>query len=120
MKRTITISAKEWEVMEWVWIKDTSTASEIIRALNATKRKWHPKTVKTHLGRLLAKGVLVHHKESRRYRYQAAMSRSDCLDAACTKFLNNFFKGSVVCLMKYFDYRLARPWVSHGITQSLK
>ena len=102
MNRTVPISPKEWAIMEHVWIRDNSTALEITKALNAVTGNWHPKTVKTHLGRLVAKGVLNYRKEGRSYRYRAANSRSECLETACEKFVTSFFEGSTACLMSYF------------------
>jgi BlaI family penicillinase repressor len=109
MKPGVNISAKEWEILKHAWTKPESTASEITRALNTPSGKWHPKTVKTHLGRLVAKGVLNYRKEGRSYRYRAEMTKSECLATLCQKFVNSFFEGSTVCLMSYFREGLAPP-----------
>jgi predicted transcriptional regulator len=58
------ISDAEWDVMQAAWRREAFTAQEMIDELS--HRDWSPRTVKTLLGRLLAKGALAHEAGARR------------------------------------------------------
>ena len=57
MKKPVKISQAEWEVMNVVWQKWPSAASEIVHQLSA-KNDWHSRTIRTLLDRLVKKGAL--------------------------------------------------------------
>ena len=52
MSRTPPITEAEWEVMNVLWENAPATASEVAERV-CGKMNWHPKTVKTLLGRLV-------------------------------------------------------------------
>ena len=52
------IANAEWNVMKVVWDKSDCSAAEIIDSLQAAGSTWHPKTIKTLIGRLVKKGAL--------------------------------------------------------------
>ena len=51
------ISDAEWEVMKSVWDHGPLTAGEVVSRLEAQTR-WHPRTIKTLLARLVKKGAV--------------------------------------------------------------
>ena len=63
------IGEAEYAVMEVLWQDAPLTATEVAERVPA-ERGWSIRTVKTMLARLLAKGVLAHEEEGRRYLYR--------------------------------------------------
>ena len=61
-------------------------ASDIIEALEKSER-WHPKTVKTLLNRLVKKGALGFAREGRAYLYRLLVAESACTTAVSEAFL---------------------------------
>jgi BlaI family transcriptional regulator, penicillinase repressor len=100
MKRIPRISESEWEVMRVVWQKGLCTASDVIEAL--PKRGWHPKTVKTLLGRLAKKKALGFVEEGRSYVYRALVSEKECAQAESESFLERVFGGSLQPMLAHF------------------
>ena len=74
MPKTPRISDAEWEVMNVLWESSPRTANEVADEL-CERMKWHPKTVKTLLGRLVTKGALRYREEGNRYLYRPAFPR---------------------------------------------
>ena len=63
------ISDAELDLMEVLWAaSEPLTSAEIVERLEA-HRDWSSATVKTMLGRLVAKGVLTHREDGRRFLY---------------------------------------------------
>src|SRR5437773_12506517 len=91
MSKTPRISETEWQVMKVVWANAPCSAGDIIDTLIARDRKWHPKTIKTFLNRLVSKGVLHFEKEGRAYLYRPLASEKECVDAASETFLDRVF-----------------------------
>ena len=56
------ITDAEWEVMRVVWANGRVTSKEIISILKE-KMDWKQATIKTLLGRLVEKGVLIQSKK---------------------------------------------------------
>ena len=74
------IAEAEYAVMEVLWQEAPLTAAEVAERVPA-ERGWSIRTVKTMLARLLAKGVLAHEEEGRRYLYRPAVARDDYVAA---------------------------------------
>lgn len=102
MKKKPRITETEWEIMRVLWDKAPQGASEIIAALQTEDASWHPKTVKTLLGRLLKKGALGFEQEGRAYLYSPAVSEAECIGSASESFLRQVFDNSVGELMVHF------------------
>jgi BlaI family penicillinase repressor len=102
MKAAPRISEAEWEIMKIVWSKAPTSASEVILALMAKDRAWHPKTVKTYLARLVNKRVLAFHKEGRAYVYSPLITEKECVEAASKSFLERVFGGSLKPMLAHF------------------
>jgi len=100
-KRIPRISDAEWAIMRVLWQRSPLGAHEIIEALCQTER-WHPKTVKTLLNRLVRKGALDFTQEGRAYCYRPAVPESECASAASKAFLDRVFGGSLKPMLAHF------------------
>jgi BlaI family penicillinase repressor len=96
------ISETEWEIMRIIWAKHPATAAEIIAQLTHADSSWHPKTAKTLLARLVAKGALGYESRGRAYVYQPLVAEKDCIDTASRSFLNRVFGGSLTPMLAHF------------------
>lgn len=101
MSRIPGISETEWEVMKVLWAKSPLSAQDIIHALLA-RDKWHPKTVKTLLNRLVKKRALGFSKEGRAYLYRPLVAESECVAAESESFLERVFGGSLKPMFAHF------------------
>ncbi|MFO1500255.1 MAG: BlaI/MecI/CopY family transcriptional regulator [Verrucomicrobiota bacterium] len=102
MKPVPKISETEWEVMRVVWAKQPCNASDVIEALSAADRSWHPKTVKTLLNRLVRKGALRFKRDGRSYLYRPAVAEEVCVAAASDSFLERVFGGALTPMLAHF------------------
>ena len=102
MKKIPRISETEWEVMKVVWAKGPCSAVEIIEALNGVESSRHPKTIKTYLGRLIAKKALGFRKEGRGYLYRPLVAENECVKAVAESFLDRVFGGSITPMLAHF------------------
>ncbi|MBI4660877.1 MAG: BlaI/MecI/CopY family transcriptional regulator [Verrucomicrobia bacterium] len=102
MKSVPRISETEWEVMKVLWAKAPLAAGEIIDALVAVDRTWHPKTAKTLLNRLVKKKALGFKTEGRAYLYRPLIKESECVAAASESFLDRVFGGSLAPMLAHF------------------
>ena len=98
------ISAAEHEVMEVLWREAPLTAAEVAERVPAEK-SWSIRTVKTLLSRLLAKGVLAHHEEGRRYLYRPTVAREDYVTEESRRLLDRLFDGRVTPLVAHLAER---------------
>ena len=87
------LSDTEWIVMNFVWESQPVEASDVIAAL-AQDNGWSDATVKTMLHRLVKKGALAAEAVGKRYRYRAAVKRSECIRQASRSFLVHVFGGA--------------------------
>lgn len=101
MTKTPPITAAEWEVMNALWERAPSTAAELAEALCA-KMDWHPKTLKTLLGRLVKKGVLRYRAEGNRYVYTPAIPRQRYVKEESASFVERVFGGEATPLLVHF------------------
>lgn len=98
------IGEAEYAVMEVLWREAPLTAAEV--AERAPKdRAWSIRTVKTMLARLLAKGVLAHEEDGRRYLYRPAVARSDYVAQESGRLLDRMFGGRVTPLVAHLAER---------------
>jgi BlaI family penicillinase repressor len=95
------ITEAEWEVMTVVWDAAPRTASDVIEALQE-RTGWHPKTVKTLLGRLVRKGVLRYREERNRYVYSPAIPRQRYVREESESFIERVFGGERAPALMHF------------------
>lgn len=98
------ISSAEHEVMEVLWRDSPLTAAEVAERVPAA-RGWSIRTVKTLLSRLLAKGILSHEEEGRRYLYRPAVAREDYVSEESRRLLDRLFGGRVTPLVAHLAER---------------
>ena len=102
MKEAPRISEAEWEVMKVVWKGHYPLlAQDIIQTLSRSTT-WSVTTVKTMLGRLVAKGALRYEQAGRSYLYSAAVSEAECRAAEADSLLERAFDGSLSPLLAHF------------------
>lgn len=97
------ISDAEWDVMQVAWRRGDFTAQDMIDELS--HRDWSPRTVKTLLGRLLAKGALAHEARGKAYVYRPAVKREDCVRQESDSFLDRVFGGAAAPALAHFVRR---------------
>ena len=98
------ISSAEHEVMEVLWRDSPLTAAEVAGRVPAEKG-WSIRTVKTMLSRLLAKGILAHEEEGRRYLYRPTVAREDYVARESRRLLDRLFDGRVTPLVAHLAER---------------
>jgi BlaI family transcriptional regulator, penicillinase repressor len=98
------ISEAEQVVMEVLWSDSPLAAADVAVKVDPS-RGWSVRTVKTLLSRLLAKGVLVHEEEGRRYIYRPAVAREDYVAQESGKLLDRMFGGRVTPLVAHLAER---------------
>src|SRR5262245_43657040 len=102
MRKCPRISEKEWDIMKVIWASQGPTpANEIIEKLQAVE-KWHPKTAKTLIGRLVKKGALTFKKTGRTYLYNPLAKETECVRAASESFLDRIFGGALKPMLAHF------------------
>jgi BlaI family penicillinase repressor len=102
MRHPPRISETEWEVMKVIWNSGQCSAAEVIQSLTATNPKWHPKTIKTYLTRLVSKKALDFHRQGRAYVYIPRVSEKECVEVASESFLSRVFGGSLKPMLAHF------------------
>ena len=98
------ISDAEHAVMEVLWDKSPLTAQEVVERVPA-EREWSANTVKTLLGRLLAKNIIAHEEEGRRYRYRPLVARADYVAGESRKLMDRLFGGRLTPLVAHLAER---------------
>jgi BlaI family transcriptional regulator, penicillinase repressor len=92
------IGEAEYAVMEVLWQDAPLTAAEVAARVPAA-RGWSIRTVKTMLARLLAKNILAHEEEGRRYLYRPAIARADYVAQESGRLIDRMFGGKVTPLV---------------------
>jgi BlaI family penicillinase repressor len=92
------IAEGEYAVMEVLWDEAPLTAAEVAERVPG-ERGWSLATVKTMLSRLLAKGILAHEQEGRRYLYRPAVAREDYVAAESGRLIDRMFGGRLTPLV---------------------
>ncbi len=95
------ISESEWQVMKVVWDHGPLTAGQVVSHLRQSSG-WHPRTIKTLLGRLVRKGAVVMTADDRRYLYRARIAREAALRRESRSFLQRVFDGAVAPALVHF------------------
>lgn len=95
------ISEGEQAVMEALWSAEGPlTAAEVAERIDPA-RGWSDRTVKTMLGRLLAKGVLAHEEDGRRYLYRPVVERADYAAGESRRLIDRLFGGRAAPLVAH-------------------
>ena len=92
------IAEGEYAVMEVLWEESPLTAAEVAERVPA-ERGWSLATVKTMLSRLLAKGVLAHEEDGRRYLYRPTFAREDYVAEESGRLIDRMFGGKLTPLV---------------------
>ena len=95
------ISEAEWEVMKVLWDSSPLTSNEVAGKL-CERMQWHPKTVKTLLGRLVRKGALRYRQEGNRYLYRPAFARERFVQSESRWFIDRVFGGDATPAVVHF------------------
>jgi len=98
------ISESEAQVMEVLWDKAPLTSGEVVEAVAAVA-DWSPKTVRTLLDRLTAKGVLSRQRSGRAYCYRPLLSREQWLRERAGELVDNHCQGRLAPLVSAFASR---------------
>lgn len=98
------ISDAEHTVMEVLWDEHPLTAQEVVDRV-APVRDWSANTVKTLLGRLLAKDVIAHEADGRRYLYRPMVAREEYVARESRRFIDRLFGGSLTPLVAHLARR---------------
>ena len=87
------ISDSELEVMKVLWEADDALPVTEIRTALQARRGWEATTVKTLVGRLVAKGALAQEKRNVYY-YRPLIGREEYSGWAAQDLVDKLFKGS--------------------------
>ena len=98
------ISEAEHAVMEVLWQDAPLTAQDVAERVDP-ERGWSAATVKTLLGRLLAKRAVSHEVDGRRYLYQPAVAREDYVAGESRKLIDRLFGGRLTPLVAHLAER---------------
>ena len=94
------ISDAEHVVMEVLWEAAPLTAQEVVDRVDP-KREWSGNTVKTLLGRLLAKQAIAHEEDGRRYLYRPLVERDAYLTGESKRLIDRLFGGKLTPLVAH-------------------
>jgi len=98
------ISDAEHAVMEVLWDDSPLTAQDVAERV-ASAREWSANTVKTLLGRLLAKNVIAHEADGRRYLYRPLVAREDYVEGESRRLIDRLFGGKLTPLVAHLAER---------------
>lgn len=94
------ISEAELAVMDVLWADSPLTAMDVATRVDPA-RGWSDRTVKTMLGRLLAKGVLAHVEDGRRYLYRPLVARDAYVATESRRLVDRLFGGRAAPLVAH-------------------
>lgn len=94
------ISEAELAVMDVLWAESPLTAMDVATRIDPA-RGWSDRTVKTLLGRLLAKGILDHVEDGRRYLYRPLVARDAYVASESRKLVDRLFGGRAAPLVAH-------------------
>ena len=97
----INITPAEWDIMEVLWQQSPLSAAEIHRILQ-TQTDWTVKTVRSFLDRLVQKEAVRKQKIHGMNVFKPIPKRSQCLRQESESFLQRFFQGNPVSLVRHF------------------
>ena len=99
------ISAAEWRIMQTLWARGKAMTSAEIVELTKDERERSPRTIKTLLQRLVAKGFVafsIDPADSRVYHYFPKVSEDECIKKENQDFLSLYYKGNVGGMLAQF------------------
>jgi predicted transcriptional regulator len=97
------ISDAEHAVMEVLWDEAPLSAQDVVERVS--NREWSANTVKTLLGRLLAKQVIGHVEQGRRYLYRPLVQRGDYVEGESRRLMDRLFGGKLMPLVAHMAER---------------
>jgi len=98
------ISDAEHAVMEVLWDESPLTAQDVVERIDP-ERGWSANTVKTLLGRLLAKQAIAHEEDGRRYLYRPLVARDDYVTRESRRMIDRLFGGKLTPLVAHLAVR---------------
>ncbi|MBB4619573.1 BlaI/MecI/CopY family transcriptional regulator [Sphingomonas abaci] len=98
------ISDAEHAVMEVLWDEAPLTAQDVAERVDPA-RGWSANTVKTLLGRLLAKAAIAHEEDGRRYLYRPLVRRDDYVTGESRRLIDRLFGGRLTPLVAHLAER---------------
>lgn len=98
------ISDAEHAVMEVLWDCAPLSAQDVAERIEPG-RDWSVNTVKTLLGRLLAKNVIGHQEDGRRYLYRPLVAREDYVAEESRRLMDRLFGGKLTPLVAHLAER---------------
>lgn len=98
------ISDAEHAVMEVLWEQSPLTAQDVSERV-PSERDWSANTVKTLLGRLLAKKVIAHQEEGRRYLYRPIVAREEYVSGESQRLMDRLFGGKLSPMVAHLAER---------------
>ncbi|WP_174292330.1 BlaI/MecI/CopY family transcriptional regulator [Sphingomonas bacterium] len=98
------ISDAEHVVMEVLWADAPLSAQDVAERVDPA-RGWSVNTVKTLLGRLLAKSVIAHEADGRRYLYRPLVERADHVERESRRLIDRLFGGRLTPLVAHLAER---------------
>ena len=98
------ISDAEHAVMEVLWHEAPLSAQEVAERITPD-RDWSANTVKTLLGRLLAKNVIAHEEDGRRYLYRPLVARADYVAGESRRLMDRLFGGRLMPFVAHLAER---------------
>jgi predicted transcriptional regulator len=98
------ISDAEHAVMEVLWDKAPLSAQDVADRVDPA-RGWSTTTVKTLLGRLLAKAAIAHEADGRRYLYRPLIARDDYVERESRRLIDRLFGGRLTPLVAHLAER---------------
>lgn len=101
MKKLPQISDTEWQIMKILWANAPLTANQVIKEIEGVM-SWKPKTVKTMLGRLVAKKAIGFNRDGRAYVYYPLVAEEECIKAESKSFLEKVFSGALNVMFANF------------------
>jgi BlaI family penicillinase repressor len=87
--------------MKVIWAGSPVLASEVITRL-CTDQKWHSKTIRTLLARLVKKRAIGFQKQGRAYLYRPLVKKADCVRSESQLFLDRVHDGALVPMIALF------------------
>ena len=94
------ISEAEHAVMEALWDKSPLTAADVCERV-CEERDWSIPTVKTLLGRLVAKGAVETKPDGRRFLYTPLIARADYVGSESKRLVARLFGGRAAPLFAH-------------------
>jgi len=98
------ISDAEHAIMEVLWDESPLSAQDVAERV-AAEKDWSANTVKTLLGRLLAKNAITHEEDGRRYLYRPVVARDDYVDKESRRLIDRLFGGKLTPLVAHLAER---------------